>query len=819
MNRHICIHGHFYQPPRENAWLEEIEFQESAAPYHDWNERVSAECYAPNSASRILDREDRIIDIINNYARISFDAGPTLLSWMARSAPDVHEAIVQADRESRTRFHGHGGAMAQAYSHLIMPLANSRDKRTQVLWGLRDFEFRFGRKAEGLWLPETAVDLESLDLAAENGVAFTILSPYQAARARKIGAKDWTDASKGAIDPKRPYLCRLPSGRTIALFFYDGPISHDIAFGHILRNGEDFANRLLGAFTAGPAPDELVHIATDGETYGHHHRFGDMALAYCLRHIERNKLAEITIYADYLERFPPGDEVEIAENTAWSCGHGVERWRSDCGDSSGAHPRWNQKWRTPLRAAMDWLRDKAAGPYEKALAEWGGDAWRVRDDYVTVLLGRSPETVERFLGRSFAKPLSPQDKIKALKWLEIQRHAMLVYASDGWFFDDISGVETVQVIQYAARALQLLRDVTGEDLEAEFTAKLAEAKSNVPAYKDGARVYEIFVKPSLVDFPRLAAHYGVSSLFEEYPQAIKIAHYDATAEVCDRQTDGPRKLAIGRVRLKSEITWEERTIAYAVLHLGGQDLTAGVKEGVADETFRSLCEGIKAAFAKGDAKAVLALIDRHFGDHRFSLWHLFKDERRRVVDAILQDNLQALEADYRRIFETNRPIMETMVKIQIPLPETLLGPAAFVLNAEFRRLLDARETDLARLAALVEEYRTWSLEPEKAGLGFQSGRKIEALMARWAKDPARPDDLRTVERLLTALRPLEIEIDLWKSQNLYVSRGREVQADKARRAGQGDAGAKDWLETFEAAGRALRVSPAVFGEPAPGRQP
>ena len=811
MNKHICVHGHFYQPPRENAWLEEIEFQESAAPYHDWNERVSAESYAPNAASRILDREDRIIDIVNNYARISFDAGPTLLDWMARSAPDVYKAILEADRESRGRFHGHGGAMAQAYGHLILPLANSRDKKTQILWGLRDFESRYGRRAEGLWLPETAVDLESLDLAAENGVVFVILSPYQAARQRKIGAKDWTDASRGAIDPRRPYLCRLPSGRTIALFFYDGPVSHDIAFERLLRNGEDFANRLLGAFTAGSTADELVHVATDGETYGHHHRFGDMALAYCLRHIEQNGLAEITVYADYLERFPPADEVEIAENTAWSCGHGVERWRSDCGDSSGAHPRWNQKWRTPLREAMDWLRDKAAGPYEQALRAWGGDPWRIRDDYISVLLDRSPENVERFLGRSFPRPLPSPDKTKALKWLEIQRHAMLVFTSDGWFFDDISGVETVQIIQYAARALQLLRDVTGADLEPEFTSKLAAAKSNVRAYKDGARVYENLVRPSIIDFPRLAAHYGVSSLFEEYGQAVKIAHYDAAAESCDRETRDGRRLALGRVRLKSEITWEERTIAYAVLHLGGQDLTAGVQEGLSDETFRGLCREIRAAFTKGDRQAVLALIDAHFGDHSYSLWHLFKDERRKVVGAILQDNMKALDGDFRRIFETSRPIMEAMLKLQIPLPETLLGPAAFVLNADFRRLLEAPETDLERLAALIEEYRKWSLEPGKAGLGFEAGRKIEALMGRWAENPRDPAALGSAERLLAALKPLELDIDLWKSQNLYVSRGREAYAGMKDRAGRGDGAARAWIEAFEAAGRALRVSPVVFG--------
>ena len=810
MNRHICIHGHFYQPPRENAWLEEIEFQESAAPYHDWNERVSAESYAPNSASRILNHEDQIIDVVNNYARISFDAGPTLLAWMERAVPDIYQAVIEADRESRKRFRGHGGAIAQGYSHLILPLANGRDKRTQIVWGIRDFESRFSRKPEGLWLPETAVDLESLDLAAEQGIVFTILSPYQAARVRKIGDKDWTPAGNGAIDTRRPYLCRLPSGRTIALFFYDGPISHDIAFGKLLDNGEGFAGRLLGAFSAGAAGDELVHVATDGETYGHHHRFGDMALAYCLRHIEKNALAEITVYADYLERFPPVYEAEIVPNTAWSCAHGVERWRSDCGDSTGAHALWNQKWRTPLRGAMDWLRDKAAGPFEQALSAWGADPWRVRDDYISVILDRSPANIEAFFSRSFPRPLSPEDKTKALKHLEIQRHAMLAFSSDGWFFDDISNVETVQVIQYAARALQLLRDVTGADLESEFVGRLAAAKSNVPAYKDGARVYELFVKPSIVDYPRLGAHYAVSSLFEDYPQAIKIAHYDVTADVCDREAAGRQKLALGRVKIKSEVTWEERTMAYAVLHLGDQNLTAGVKEAEGDGHFQSMCAGIREAFAKGDMTAVLKLVDRHFGDHSYSLWHLFKDERRKVVAAILEDNLQAVDADFRRIFETNRPIMETMVKIQIPLPETLLGPAAFVLNAEYRRLLEAPETDYDALNELVDEYLKWSLIPGPADLAFLAERKVEALMARWVQDPKVPAILRSVDRLLAALKPLEIDIDLWKSQNLYVSGGRQAYAENAKRAGEGDAAAKKWLDVFVAAGKSLRVSPAVF---------
>ncbi|HEX6178101.1 MAG TPA: glycoside hydrolase, partial [Thermoanaerobaculia bacterium] len=327
MDRFVTIHGHFYQPPRENPWLEGVETQDSAKPYHDWNERITAECYEPNATSRILDPRERILRIVNNYASISFNFGPTLLSWLAERAPDTYAAILDGDRLSRNRFSGHGSALAQAYNHIILPLANERDKRTQVRWGLRDFESRFGRRPEGMWLPETAVDVATLEALAAEGIAFTILAPHQALRTRKVGEKSWTNAN-GSLDPTMPYLIYLPSGRTIAIFFYDGPISRAVAFEQLLARGEALAHRLTGAFDPSRKHAQIVHIATDGETYGHHHRFGDMALAYALQYIEKEKLARLTNYGEFLEMHPPTHEVEIAEDTAWSCAHGVERWRS-----------------------------------------------------------------------------------------------------------------------------------------------------------------------------------------------------------------------------------------------------------------------------------------------------------------------------------------------------------------------------------------------------------------------------------------------------------------------------------------------------------
>ena len=810
MNRFICIHGHFYQPPRENAWLEEVEVQDSAYPYHDWNERVSAECYAPNTASRILDTQNRIIDIVNNYARISFDAGPTLLTWLEKYSPDSYQAILDADRDSQKRFHGHGSAMAQAYNHLIMPLANSRDKRTQVAWGIRDFEARFGRKPEGMWLPETAVDLESLDIMAELGIAFTILSPYQAARVKDIKSGAWTDVDGGRVDPKRPYLCRLPSGRTIALFFYDGPIAHDVAFGPVLQNGEFLAGALLKAFSGDKTKPELVHIATDGETYGHHHRFGDMALAYCLYYLESNNLAELTVYGDYLERFPPTQEVRVVENTSWSCGHGVERWRSNCGDNSGMHPGWNQEWRAPLRGAMDWLRAKLIDLYEAEMRPLAPNPWDVRDDYIGVIRNRSAENIEAFLARHIQRPLALTDKVKVLKLLEMQRHAMLMYTSDGWFFDDISNIETTQVIQYAARAIQLHRDISGRDLEPEYVGMLAAAKSNIPEVADGVHTYDLFVKPTVVDFLRLGAHYAVSSLFEEYPQAIRIAHYAASAEVCGRFQIGQRTLAVGKVKLKSEITWEERTDAYAVVHFGDQNLMAGVREFDDEARFQSLCRGLQDAFVRSDMTAVIRLIDQDFGAHSYSLWHLFRDEKRKVLGQILKSTLGGLEAIFRQVYESNYAIMQAMKEMQIPLPEALAAPAEFVLNADFRRAMEKKPIDLEVLGRLIAEFKMWSFKPDRASLGFIISHRINTLMKAFAGRPRDLASLKTIDDLFGILKPLSMELDLWESQNIYFSVGKQVYRQAVDQAGGGDPTTKAWVGAFNALGSFLQVKPPTL---------
>ena len=805
MNRYICIHGHFYQPPRENPWLEEIELQDPAYPYHDWNERITAECYAPNTASRILDPERRIIDIINNYAKISFNFGPTLLSWMERHQPDVYRAIIEADRFTQERFSGHGSAIAQAYNHMIMPLANVRDKRTQVIWGIKDFEYRFGRKPEGMWLPETAVDLETLDIMAEQGIKFTILAPHQARRVRKMGDKRWKDVSGRKIDPKIPYLCKLPSGKTINLFFYDGPISHDVAFGGLLNSGELFAARLLSAFADREAQPQLVHIATDGESYGHHHRFGDMAMAYVLHYIESNNLAKLTNYAEYLEKHPPTHQAEITENSSWSCTHGVERWRSDCGCNTGMHPGWTQGWRAPLREAMNWLRDNLIPLYEGEVAFYVQDPWRAREDYIEVILDRSIQNVESFFSKRAVRELSKEEKVKVLKLLEMQRHAMLMYTSCGWFFDEVSGIEAVQVMQYASRAMQLAKEVSGQDLESDYLKILERVPSNISDFKNGAHIHEMFVRPVTLDLLKVAAHYALSSLFEEYPETINIFCYTADSEIYDLNEAGIQRLAVGRARIRSDITGEESDISFAVLHLGDHNLNGGVREYMGDDSFSIMCQEIKDAFMKSDIPEVIRLMDKHYGTHNYSLWHLFRDEQRKVLNQILDSTLKEIEASFRQISEYHYPIMQVIKEMGILLPKALATPMEFILNTDIYKLLESEELDVDRLQNLVEGIKKLSLELDKTTLGFVASQKINSLMERLSQTPEDVSLLEPIEAIFRILSALPLEFDLWKTQNIYFSIGKQLYSRMREKAEKGDQAAKKWVEHFNSLENYLHV--------------
>jgi alpha-amylase/alpha-mannosidase (GH57 family) len=814
MERYICIHGHFYQPPRENPWLEAIERQDSAYPYHDWNERITAECYRPNARARILDEKDRIIDIANNYSRISFNFGPTLLSWLEEQAEDVYRAVREADAESRDRFAGHGSALAQAYNHVILPLANRRDKETQVRWGIRDFERRFERRPEGMWLPETAVDTETLEVLAAEGLAFTVLAPSQASRVRPIGGRPWKDVSGGRIDPSRAYQARLPSGRRIALFFYDGPISRAVAFEGLLRKGEYLAGRLAGAFSDERDWAQLVHIATDGETYGHHHRQGEMALAYALRHIEATGLARLTNYGEYLERHPPTHEVEIFEQTAWSCVHGVGRWWTDCGCNSGSHAGWSQAWRTPLRNALDWLRDELAPRFESAAGELLKEPWRVRDAYIDLILDRAAESRGRFLEEHRSRELSEAEQVRVLQLLELQRHAQLMYTSCGWFFDEVSGIETVQVIQYAGAALHLARELFGDGLEQGFLDRLAAARSNLPEHGDGARLYARWVKPAVVDLAKVGAHYAISSLFEGYPEHMRLYSYAVDREDQRIVQAGRARLLLGRAWLLSEITQERQYLTYGVLHYGDHTVVAGVREHRGEEAFEEMARDASAAFERADFPEAVRVMDRHFGSSNYSLKTLFRDEQRKLLGLILESTLEETAAVYRQIYENHAPLMRFIGDLGVPLPRVLRTTAEFVLNGSLRRLLREGEPDAERARTLLDAARREGVPLDGRGLSFELGRTLDRLMKRVRATPQDLGPLALVGSLVGLAGTRPFEVDLSGVQDLYWELLQEVYPELQ---GAVDDESRAWAAAFVALGSQLgvRVEPDEAPDPAP----
>ncbi|MGH7887421.1 MAG: DUF3536 domain-containing protein, partial [Candidatus Binatia bacterium] len=773
MERYLCIHGHFYQPPRENPWLEAIELQDSAYPYHDWNERISAECYAPNSVARILDGDNKIVKLINNYAKISFNFGPTLLSWLEAKAPELYAAILAADRESQKFFSGHGSALAQVYNHMIMPLANRRDRVTQIRWGMRDFEHRFKRAPEGMWLAETAVDLETLELLADHGIRFTVLAPHQAARFRRIGEPQWTATNGAAIDPSRAYRQTLPSGKSLALFFYDGTIARGVAFEGLLSNGETLIGKLLGGFNEQRDWPQLMHVATDGESYGHHHKFGDMALAYALDRIESRSLARLTNYGEFLARHPPTHEVEIVENSSWSCAHGIERWRSDCGCNSGGHPDWNQAWRGPLREAFNWLRDAMAAPWEAQARQLLKEPWAARDAYIDIVLDRSMENIERFLKRHAARKLTDNERSSALKLLELQRQALLMYTSCGWFFDELSGIETVQVIQFAARAVQLAEELFGDSLEDLFLDRLAHAHSNVDDHGNGREIYEKFVRPARVEWQRVGAHYAVSSIFAGYPQRASIYCYQVEQKDLQAFEAGKARLAVGRVSLTSQITKESTDLSFGVLHIGDHHVNGGVRPVLSDEVEAYLAQELAEPFARADFAEVIRLMDRRFGVSNYSLRSLFRDERRKLLERILATALGETESLYRQIYEQRAPLMRFLRSINVPLPKEFLSAAEFVVNKDLCRCLEREDIDLDRVRNLVQAAKFEGLTLDTATLEFAYRSNLERITERLGQAPS-ATTLQLLNRALSLIPLLPFWVNLWKIQNIYYGLSKSV---------------------------------------------
>lgn len=717
MNRYLCIHGHFYQPPRENAWLDKIELQESAHPFHDWNERITRECYETNGFSRILNGGNKIVDIVNNYARMSFNFGPTLLHWLEAEHPATYHAILEADKLSMDLFGGHGSAMAQVYNHLIMPLADRRDKVTQVKWGIADFEHRFKRKPEGMWLAETAVDVETLEVLAENGITFTVLAPSQAKQVRQIGQTQWN----GFTDTKRPYLCNLPSGKSITLFFYDGARSQAIAFKGLLDDGKRFADELISGFDNTHTEPQLVHVATDGETYGHHHRYGDMALAYCIRHIEDHELATLTNYSQYMALFPPEFEVEIHENSSWSCAHGVERWRSNCGCHTGGGPDWNQLWRTPLRDALEWLKNEVNEICLEEMAPYEVDLDALRNDYIELLLARSPEASNKFLADKVSPKLSRREVTRVIRVLEMQKHVMFMFTSCGWFFNDVSGIETVQILQYANRAIQLAEDIAGRKLDDDFSRMLDKAQSNISTYGSGRDIYNRWVVPKQLTLTQVGMHYAVSSLFDDgQDDVMQVLNYECISEHLERHRAGIQLLAMGRTQVVSNVTLSRKQFSFAILYLGNHHLIGNTSNSMSEHHFKLVANDIRTAFNMGNLSITIDLIKQHFTDRGFSFYDLFLDEQMKLLNRVLEQNIEMALTSYEKVNDRTYSLLSVMKNNRLNIPPILFHNLETVTNYYIEDIIreESPYVNLKLLEERIGEVKKWDLRMSKAKISF-----------------------------------------------------------------------------------------------------
>jgi len=814
--RYVCVHGHFYQPPRENPWLESIEVQDSAAPYHDWNDRITAECYAPNGASRITNTENEIIRIMNNYARMSFNFGPTLLSWLQDSAPRTYRMILDADRASAERYGGHGSALAQVYNHMIMPLANRRDALTQIRWGIADFEMRFGRKPEGMWLAETAVNREVLDLMAQEGIKFTILAPHQCARVRRRpepGATPypWLGTPDATVDTRHPYSVPLDQGRSIAVFFYDGPNSRAIAFEGLLNSGEDFGRRLIDGFHP-PGYSEiekaqLSHVATDGESYGHHHKQGEMALSYAMHWIQDGDEARLTNYGEFLENFPPQWEAEVEESTSWSCVHGVERWRSNCG-CNGGKPGWNQEWRAPLREALDFLRDAVAPLSEEFARPLLKDLWAARDAYIHVINNRSRESTASFFAAHQRHELTAAERIAALEILELQRHTQLMYTSCGWFFDEISGIETVQIIAYAGRVLQLAAKLFGQcgaALEAEFLKILEKAESNLPEMGNGAEVYRRYVTNMRIGLEQVGAHYAISSIFRSYPEKGELFCFDVFRDSHEIFNSGRGRVALGRATVRSRVTEESENICFAVLHLGDQNLSAAVKPYNPAETgeleaFDTFSQEIGTAMRRANLPEVIRLIDHFFGGTAYSLTSLFADEQHRILNTILNRTLSEMEDSLRKIYEDHASLLHFLSESGIAAPPALALASSFAVNASLRRAIEAEQFDPVEIERLIHRAETDQIELDGHLLGFTAGQRMKRAMiqleAEASGDPTAAGAMNKAVAIACSLRRLPFEVNSWQAQNIW--------NDLLRRGGK-NYWTPEWEANFKKLGQAMNI--------------
>lgn len=770
----LAIHGHFYQPPRENPWLEAVELQPSALPCHDWNERVNNECYAPNSVSKVVNHKNEVMSIVNNYEYMSFNFGPTLLSWMEEFAPTAYERIIKADIKSVEDHNGHGNAIAQVYNHMIMPLANELDKQTQVKWGIKDFEYRFGRKPEGMWLAETAVDDDTLRVLEENGIKFTILSPFQAKCVKKIDENNWQDVSWGNIDPARSYRYYIKSapGKFIDLFFYDGAISKSVAFDELLTDGNKFLKRLQDGISYDRNYPQLVNIATDGESYGHHTKFGDMALAFVMAMKVKDSGFTVTNYAEYLDKYRSDWQVQIKDVSSWSCSHGVGRWCEDCGCSTGGHAGWNQKWRRPLRDAMDYLRDSVTPLFKEYGQKYFKDFLSARYNYIDVILDRSITNVKQFQQEYFLPDLSEEDKVNAMKLLEMQRQAMLMYTSCGWFFCEISGIETVQIMKYAARVIQLAQDFTDNDFETKYLEILSAAQSNYKEIGNGKDIYERFVKPSVITEKQIVSLWAVSSLYEDVEDEEDVYCYTITKKSYKKVQKGDSHFVVGHVEVQSKVTLERHNLMFALLQYTGGDFHCTIKE--YDEEYPEMQKELIRTYMVNPLTEIIRALDGYFGKEYFTLKDIFIEERRKILQILMRERLDEFAKTYEDIYNEGKSSVLHLQALGLDIPNEFKIAAQYTLTRQFNELFTGSNGFIDE--DIIQSASDINFEAKRIGITLDKTLTSKIFSKKVAQNINRLvysmeyQQADVTHELLDTIEKLEIKADISEAQNLFYTK-------------------------------------------------
>jgi alpha-amylase/alpha-mannosidase (GH57 family) len=813
MTTALVIHGHFYQPPRENPWTELVEREPGASPFHDWNERIHAECYRPNGFSRIGDSSGRVERVVNNYARLSFNFGPTLLNWLERLHPETYQRILEADRESAAQRGGHGNALAQGYNHSILPLCNERDRRTQIRWGLADFRRRYGREAESLWLPETACDDATLEALIEGGLRYVILSPFQAGSVRAAGSDEWLTVADGEVDTSVPYKFahRDGSGRFIAVFFYDGRVARGIAFEGLLASSQGLVAACARAARGGAA---IVNVATDGESYGHHFRWGDRCIAYALEVEAERQGLRVTNYGEFLDTYEPEHEVRLksgpdGEGTAWSCSHGLGRWTRDCGCNANAPEGWNQRWRTPLRAAFDLLRDDLAPKFEEAAGAFLGDPWLARDEYVELLGPGRAVRREEFFHRHAARPLSDDERVRALTLLEAQRAAMTMYTSCGWFFNDISGLETVQTLRYAGRVVETMEALgLAPPLDA-FLETLSDAESNLRDAQTGADIYLRAVERSRVTPQRVAAHVAICNLIEHEGQVPECgsAGYNYRKLDFRKQRHGRVTLETVRLALEEEATGRRHEFALAAMHFGEVDYYCALRPFEGEREFGEAAERLWSNLRAASLPVLLRVAQTEFGPEEFGLEALLPQGQGHLSRSVFGRLVTRFMEQYEQLYEENRRVIERLQEIGFHPPRELRLAAELTVGLRLERELRgqrAGEGDFSAAARIARDAARFGYRIDRTSVT----RVFEETVTEAARlVVARPDaeNVRSARALIALGRELGLEANL--------ERGQEILYEAAQAGAPLSSEAREFALALGLAPAAL--APRELGRPEP----